>query len=331
MADDGVEALNSLGIESKTPETLLYSLLQRSIFSALASLLKDSKDFLPDTIKAESFEEILNDSVKHAEVGADLFNNPSSLRVVSDISNGLRIWLGNEGVKESTANAISKRFSGYFPYALHGEWQQNSLAYESIKSHFDNPFTQTVERELSWEIYAAYLQKMLDVGIFDEPFGLRQIYVPLNAYYEEKKNKKNSNDESTSLRLVIDLNEELTAWLSSTEKDDAVRAISGGPGSGKSSFAKIFAAVVTKNKDLRVLLVPLHLIDPSRDFIEEVGRFVRDENILKHNPIHPETREPNLLIILDGLDELASQGKAAAQTARDFIRAVQQCVDREQT
>lgn len=328
LADDGVEALNSLGIESKTPETLIYSLLQRSIFSALASLLKDSKGFLPETIKAGSLEDILNDSVKHAEIGADLFNNPSCLQVVSDFSNGLKIWLVKEGVSESTAHAISNRFSGYFPYALHGEWQQNSLAYEPIKNHFDNPFTQAVERELSWEIYSAYLQKMLDVGIFDEPFGLRQIYVPLNGYYEEKKNKKSPNDERTSLRVVIDLNNELTTWLSDTEKDDAVRAISGGPGSGKSSFAKVFAAEITKNKDLRVLLVPLHLIDPTRDFIEEVGRFVRDENILKHNPIHPETREPNLLIILDGLDELASQGKAAAQTARDFIRTVQQCVDR---
>ena len=79
---------------------------------------------------------------------------------------------------------------------------------------------------------------------------------------------------------------------------------------------------------MKVLYVPLHLIDASKDLVEEVGRFVRDEGILLQNPLDPESPEPNLLLIFDGLDELASQGKAAAETARAFVRMVDLTVEK---
>ena len=42
----------------------------------------------------------------------------------------------------------------------------------------------------------------------------------------------------------------------------------------------------------------------------------------------PESLEPNLLVVFDGLDELASQGKAAADIARGFVREVEKTVER---
>jgi uncharacterized protein YjbI with pentapeptide repeats len=90
----------------------------------------------------------------------------------------------------------------------------------------------------------------------------------------------------------------------------------------------VFAAKVSENERIKVLFVPLHLIDPSKDLTEEVGRFVRDEGILIQNPLDPESPEANLLIIFDGLDELASQGKAAAETARAFVREVERTLER---
>jgi uncharacterized protein YjbI with pentapeptide repeats len=104
--------------------------------------------------------------------------------------------------------------------------------------------------------------------------------------------------------------------------------ISGGPGSGKSSFARVFAAKLAQLGKQKVLFVPLHLIDPNKDLTDEVGRFVRDEGVLIQNPLDPESPEPNLLIIFDGLDELASQGKAAAETARAFVREIEKTVEK---
>ena len=105
--------------------------------------------------------------------------------------------------------------------------------------------------------------------------------------------------------------------------------ISGGPGSGKSSFAKIFAAKIFNEEKFRVLLVPLHLIDASKDFAAEISNFLRDTNSLSFNPLDNGNQENNLIIILDGLDELASQGKAAAQLAKDFVRTVRTFVERK--
>jgi predicted PilT family ATPase len=49
-------------------------------------------------------------------------------------------------------------------------------------------------------------------------------------------------EEQQFVRVVVDLEDCLRQWLQTANKNDAIRIISGGPGSGKSSFAKIFAA-----------------------------------------------------------------------------------------
>src|SRR5215213_5233278 len=129
--------------------------------------------------------------------------------------------------------------------------------------------------------------------------------------------------------VVIDLQEELTRWVEGADPQDAIRVISGGPGSGKSSFARVFASGVAQSHPrIKILFVPLHLIDASKDLVEEVGRFVRDEGVLLSNPLDPESLDPNLLVIFDGLDELASQGKAAADIAKGFVREVEKTVER---
>jgi uncharacterized protein YjbI with pentapeptide repeats len=136
-------------------------------------------------------------------------------------------------------------------------------------------------------------------------------------------------DQKQKRRHVIDLQEELEGWVASADPQDAIRIISGGPGSGKSSFARVFASGVAQNHSrIKVLFVPLHLIDVSKDLVEEVGRFVSEDGVLLGNPLDHESPDPNLLVIFDGLDELASQGKGAADVARGFVREVEKTVER---
>jgi Mrp family chromosome partitioning ATPase len=139
--------------------------------------------------------------------------------------------------------------------------------------------------------------------VLDEPFSLSQVYAPLNAYYSDTQKRSDSIDaldttRRSGKRCVIDLEKELVAWAAERSPTEPIRVISGGPGSGKSTFARIFAAALSRKGPIRVLFVPLHLIDPTRDLVDEVGRFVRDEAILPHNPLDPEANEPNLLVIL---------------------------------
>ncbi|WP_392530247.1 hypothetical protein [Nostoc sp. C117] len=95
------------------------------------------------------------------------------------------------------------------------------------------------------------------------------------------------------------------------DRNDAIRVISGGLGSGKSSFTKIFAANQAEKGKIPVLFIPLHHFEPSDDLVEAVGKFVRDDGFLRHNPLDKDKADSRLLIIFDGLDELAIQGKIA--------------------
>ena len=60
----------------------------------------------------------------------------------------------------------------------------------------------------------------------------------------------------------------------------------------------------------------MHHFEPSDDLIDAVAKFVRDDGFLRHNPLDKDKAESRLLIIFDGLDELAMQGKIATEIAQ---------------
>ena len=96
---------------------------------------------------------------------------------------------------------------------------------------------------------------------------MRQVYVPLRAYYEQESevHQQIVSDHNLNERIVLDLNLVLEAWLQDNRPDDAIRLITGGPGSGKSSFSKMFAAQQSRIEDRLILFIPLHLFRHSDD------------------------------------------------------------------
>ena len=258
-------------------------------------------------------------------------DRPAELPVISELQQLLGFWLRGVGVPQSSAAAVADRLPSYFVYALDEEWRKNTRSYKPLADASATPFAAATEREWSWASYAALLQRQVAESVFDEPFSLAQIFVPLNGYYFDKRTGDRSREEIAHLqerrRIVVNLQEELAAWAENHDTQDTLRVLSGGPGSGKSSFAKMLAAYLAA-KNRRVLFIPLHLIDPAKDLVDEVGRYLKDQVIFNQNPLDPNSPELNLTIIFDGLDELASQGKAAAETARDFVREIEKTLDR---
>ena len=268
---------------------------------------------------------------RDTHIDGRFLDRPGDLPLIKKTAQLLRSWLQTLQISEASASAIVDRLPTYFAYALNQEWRRNAKRYKPLLDALKTPFTKAGDREWAWTQYAALLHRRINEGVFDEAFSLRQIYIPLNAYFVEERSERNATDERirksrSQRRVVVSIEQELENWLNESVPQNPIRVISGGPGSGKSSFARIFAARITTNNKIRVLFVPLHLIDPSKDLIEEVGRFVKDEGVLSQNPLDSESPEQNLLIIFDGLDELASQGQAAAETARSFVREVERTV-----
>lgn len=338
LGADAVEALAALGLTTE-PGELAFLLIRRSLTAAVFDLVGDSASQLSDTTAAdaEALIDNLDLSIEAKDMSVDqkFLDRPGDLPIVESFKKLLSDWLKGLGIEDSAADAIADRLPTYFVYALNQEWRRNSKSYDPLLKALNTPFTRAGDREWAWVQYSAMLERRIQEPVFDEPFSLSQIFVPLSAYYS--KETPRTEMEVDSLRdqrqkrrqVVIDLQKELEDWVDGTGSQDTIRVISGGPGSGKSSFARVFASGVAQSQSkIKVLFVPLHLIDASKDLVEEVGRFVRDEGVLGSNPLDPESHEPNLLVIFDGLDELASQGKAAADIARGFVREVEKTVER---
>ncbi|MDZ8140763.1 MAG: pentapeptide repeat-containing protein [Nostoc sp. DedQUE04] len=339
VAKGALDATAALGLGS-APEEVAWLLIYRSLVEAIVSLIKGNQELLfekPNESDLELLCDRLNHSLESIElrIDQDFFSRPKDLPILEAVQTAFADWLKYFSVNQAQTLTISHRLPTYFVYALHEEWAKHPEKYACLKEELDTPFTQANEREQSWQRYLAWLQKQVEEPMLLEAFGLKQVYVPLHAYYKQKVGgekeeefERRVREDEKYQRIVLDLEIELEAWLEKGDRNDAIRVISGGPGSGKSSFAKIFAANQAEKGKTPVLFIPLHHFEPSDDLVEAVGKFVRDDSFLRHNPLDKDKADSRLLIIFDGLDELAMQGKIATEIAQQFVREVQRKVER---
>ena len=331
LAENGVELLESLGLETK-PEEIAGLLIVRSMKQAIANLIKEYEASLTEKPKnLKNFSSQLNSAISNQElaIDSDFFAHPEQLSLVSEIKLALAEWLKEFVEKPIDAERISSSFPAYFVEALNDEWLNRNQEYTVIQERLDTPFTQANKRQQQWSRYRAWLQKQIEEPIFEEAFGLKRVYVPLRAYSERKiklpengRIERSPDRETASKKVVVKLQESIEKWLEEKNPDDAIRLITGGPGSGKSSFSQIFAAERADKGDINTLFIPLHKFSHGDDLVKAIGEFAQTNCFLSHNPIERDNEELRLLIIFDGLDELSMQGKIAENAAKDFVAAV---------
>ncbi|WP_200228428.1 pentapeptide repeat-containing protein [Rubrivivax gelatinosus] len=330
LGNDAIEAATSLGVDTPAAE-VAYSLIYNSLQDALETLTVESSLHIDSAQSCAALNQALESQLSNVPISFDqnFFTAPHKQEFLIGIGHAYQQWLCDCGTAPHASESIAARFPAYFVFSLTKEWHKRSSLYKRLLELRDSPFA-TAERTLAgWNRYFNHLRRKTNENVFDEPFSLQQIYVPLNAFYIEQTeahSKQLAGFLNTSKRVCVELEYELIDWIKKANKNDAIRVISGGPGSGKSSFARMFCCVLADRGIAKPVYIPLHLIDPTRDVASEVERFTREEGLLGFNPLDPERRERSILLIFDGLDELASMGKAAAQVARDFIRAVEQLV-----
>jgi len=188
LGTDTVEALSAIGL-STDPGELAFLLIRRSITKALFELVGESaSQQLADTKKdADALIEQLNFSISRREVHIDrkFLDRPSELPLIDELQTLLQQWLEGHDITMPTAKAIADRLPSYFVYALNQEWRRNAKSYRPLVEAMDTPFAKAGDREWGWTAYSALRQRRIHEGIFDEPFSLSQIFVPLNASYLE--------------------------------------------------------------------------------------------------------------------------------------------------
>lgn len=335
--ENSLEVLNALGLDAK-PGEVAGLLILRSLLLAMEKLQEGNQAlFVKEPSNLKGLWNKLNDplATSNIVIDEDFFRHPRNLPILPEAQEAFRVWLEEFVEKPVQAEQISKRLPTYFLDALNEEWLKNSSQYQLITDSLDTPFTKATQRQHRWLRYQASLERQVEEPMFLEAFGLRQVYVPLRGYYEEPECEEEEvakeyqgKTSGKVKRKVIKLQEELETWLEAGDKDDAIRLLSGGPGSGKSSFTKMFAAQQAAKGEIPVLFIPLHLFKLSDDLIQAVGEFVQFDGFLQDNPLDRENEELRLLLIFDGLDELSMQGKFAEEVARNFVDEVRFLVSR---
>ena len=248
LGKDIIDVAAGMGL-AETPGHKAFFLIHTALVRACTEIAMEGLTFR-NGYSAEAvaqlgslFEEQLVD--QELQIDINFFENPRALSIVETVRQIFANWITLQGHTQAEAETVSFRLPSYFVNHLNDLWRKVPAFYETLAQELKTPFTEAVQREQSWRVYQAYLEKEIDKNIFNEPFGLRQVYIPLNAYYEEKIENSDQLDQREKVekkRIVAPLADHLTSWLHIGDTTDALRLISGGPGAGKSSFAKIFAA-----------------------------------------------------------------------------------------
>ncbi len=322
------------------PAELAWLLIRRALAHAMARLSVEAlRGRLFFHKESSSLIAALDQGLDDAQIWIDpaFFDRPADLPVVEAVRAPFNEWLREcLSLGEAEAASVQQRLGAYFTFALRREWAEHFETYAPIDAEIrklETPFAKATVRERAWLRNAAYLERQINKPVFDETFGLAQIYVPLRAWYLEAPASRNgggqTEDATRERRRVVDLERHLDAWFASSNKKDAIRVICGGRGSGKTSSAKIWAAKLAREGH-RVLLVPLHrlaLRHERPDVQAALWEFLRDLDVLPLDPLDRSEGEPRLLILFDGLDELAMQGRAGQEVAKNFVEAVEHKID----
>jgi len=324
------------GIDSKDrPAQAAWVLVYKSLLQSLSELVMDYEEFFDVELEEEKSNNLadrLVSTLNAIEVGFDasFFEKPQEFSFLNDFKSALIFWLKGLGMQDVEAESFNLRLKDRFALTLHQEWLEQPEQYSCIQTAVNSPFVQITKEQRSWMRYNMWLQEQTNERMFSEAFSLRQVFVPLRAFY---KNKIETEDEDTvnqtpleknkTKRCVVDLHTEIEAWVRNFDSETAIRIVSGGPGSGKSSFSKMLAAHVGHNcPEIPVLFIPLHHFDPSDDLISAVENYIKLERYLTGSPLDATVGKKRLLLIFDGLDELSMQGKSAAETASAFVEEV---------
>ena len=333
-----LDAAGAVGIR-RTPQQLAGVLLSRAMTRAVYDLLRAYVlDFSREVDqKVEQLGTQLERQLAETPVALNetFLDHPREIPLVEPVRRRLANWLACRQVGEHGPEAIAARLPSYFVYALHREFRENKVDYGPLLRFVDTPVADAWRRERTWHAYTLGLDRELDEPMFGEGFGLRQVFIWPVGYYTKRRPGEDRRpgqalgdadglargDREPDERMVVDLREALDHWLEHADQHDAVRLVSGDPGSGKSAFVRMYAWHRAEQGD-RVLVIPLHKLNVQDDLAQSIETYCQERDDCPTGLLAGDTAEARLLLVLDGLDELSKQGVLGERIAASFVEEV---------
>jgi hypothetical protein len=356
-------ALKGIKLE-ESAELKAWLLVSGGLFYAIEKSIA-STSFNKDP-PPTAFKQLLNDigirvQTRTYKIEPDFFSSPTELELLDDVAHELSAWGAQFGGSDKPKDA-KERIIKYFPEGLHRTWMKNTRRFESLEHSLNSPFVPAMKTQREFDGYLQYIEEQFTelrlIGQDEEDphaVKLAQVFVPLRAYVEERgstktKRVKTRNEEAQSIELIdpaesnadseckrkiVQFFEALDIWVSAADRKDPLRIVSGGPGIGKSSSMRGYAARIARSELAFPILVPLQKLgkpeQPLRDRIRDYLISTKDIPFTM-SPLDTVNGSPHgrpFVLIFDGLDELVRPGKDADDIAREFMVDLRGLLDQE--
>ena len=314
----------------RSEEALAWQLLLTGIGEALTEVANQQPPSLINQRDVDTISTRVEREATDVLIPVNFLDHPWNLPPVLLAKNTLLAWLAPPAetpVPQDLVN-LGRRFDAALVLGLHRAIRRDEPHYRPLLDLRNDPTGPAWQVLEDWRLYRAWLiSEFRTVPVFDENFAVDQLYVPLNAWHQAKRERDAQGGRKKS-RAVVRLDDDTMAWLRGERGANRLRLVSGGPGSGKSTAMKALAATLAeKGNDDRqadVLLFPLQRFQWRSGIVESVGATLGTyADGMQHNPLEPthlRERENPLLLIFDGLDELTASAQVGEAISATFLR-----------
>lgn len=179
-----------------------------------------------------------------------------------------------------------------------------------------SPSIELAERKVkAWDVYREHLSSLPDEKstMFDEEFGVRKVFVQPEAAYKVAGTRLRHETK------IHDVAAMLGTLLSNRTAGDDLILLCGGPGSGKSTFCRFLASELSQNTQVYPIFLRLRRMEDTKDIIPFLEENLQREGVI--DKINDLSDLPNVVLILDGFDELVMASRARL---REFFNALKE-------
>lgn len=167
--------------------------------------------------------------------------------------------------------------------------------------------------QAAWSDYRKTLGGLPDQSdsMFAETFGVRKVFIaPQGSYMVIGM--------STKSYMVNNVPRLLGALISERIPVGDLRILCGGPGSGKSTVCRMLASELAKDETMHPIFLRLRRMREGANIVAYIEESLRNEGLIDR--ISDLKDVPNLVLILDGFDELVMASRARLRHFFNLLR-----------
>lgn len=337
------------GVEESAPENLAWTWLSLTLADALTNFLKKLRGFaiLQASELDAAIKVFIEKSLKISEtarLNENAFYSPASHPAFAEARVQIPHLIAKVTLK--TKFDIAK-WQGVFDDCLAAASfraiASDHLKLANLVETVTGPAGAALRKDVAWARHYEWLSKRFYQDAVFSPDGsvstpLSALYLRLRTYWHEVHEEQSKDREEPQKRWKAhlgDLHETVETWLAD-DSGDHLRVVAGGPGSGKSSFARAVAAEIAHKGVRRVLFIELQRMTLTGDLYNDIGTYLYQRNKPTGAGGSPGFIENPLdwlkgdmrpaLLVFDGLDEITHDSTKAKEISRNFVLNIEKLI-----